>query len=196
MRLQAIPDDQKLLADQLLERLQELHDLRAADRTGEEPKVEAGEAHSGDHPELLPAEAVLKNRGFAPWSPGPRATGSFGQTRLVDEDDGSPLPRRYFLAPATFSSSRSRWPAHRAGVPGLQAAVRSNPYAAASSTPRRASDEHRSAPRSTRQSAAASTTRSHIRPQSLRPSAAAPALPTGHPRAGGADHAGPLSRCA
>src|SRR2546421_267370 len=93
MRLQAIPHDQQLLADAPLQGLEELHHLRALDRSGKEAKVEPPEAHPGDHRELLPGEAVLQYRGLPSGGPGACAAGSLGQTRFVDEDDYSALPR-------------------------------------------------------------------------------------------------------
>src|SRR5215469_4099620 len=97
VRLQPIPNDEQLLADRRREGLQELHHLWALDRAGEESKVKPPEAHSGDHRQLLPGEAVLQDRCLTPWGPGTRAAGSFGQTRLVDEDDYSALPRSDFF---------------------------------------------------------------------------------------------------
>src|ERR1700722_4635556 len=104
MRLQAVPDDQKLLADRGLQGLEELNDLRALDRTGEETKVETPIAHAGDDRELLPREAVLQDRCLALRGPGTCAAGSFGQTRFVDEDDYSALPRSdFFMAGGPLS---------------------------------------------------------------------------------------------
>src|ERR1700678_1144181 len=116
MRLQAVPDDQQLLADRLLQRFEELNDLGALDRTGEESKVKAPVTHAGDDRELLPGEAVLQERCLTLRGPGACAAGSFGQTRFVDEDDYSALPRSdFFMAGQRFSfhvriaaSSRSR----------------------------------------------------------------------------------------
>src|SRR6185437_5426269 len=116
MRLQAVPDDQQLLADRCLQGLEELDDLGAFDRTGEEAKVESPIAHAGDDRELLPREAVLQDRCLALRGPGTCAAGSFGQTRFVDKDDYSALPRSdFFMAGHRFSfqvriaaSSRSR----------------------------------------------------------------------------------------
>src|SRR5438270_12721070 len=104
MRLQAIPHDQQLLADGPLQGLEELHHLQALDRSGNAAKVEPPEAHPGDHRELLPGEAVLQYRGLPSGGPGACAAGSLGQTRFVDEDDYSPLPRcDFFIAGHLFS---------------------------------------------------------------------------------------------
>ena len=122
MGLQTIPDDQKLAANRVRERFQELHDLRTADGAGEQPEIEAHETHSGDHRELLPAETVLQDRSLAPRSPRSRATGTFGQARLIDEHDDASLPRGYFFSAghlvcfqvAMAGSSRWRaWPVGR-----------------------------------------------------------------------------------
>jgi hypothetical protein len=71
---------------------------RRADRAAIESEVEAPEGDSGDHRELLPAEAVLKHRSLAPRGPGSCATRSLRQPRLIDEDDDSALSRRYFFS--------------------------------------------------------------------------------------------------
>src|SRR6185437_16108655 len=104
----------------------ELHDLWTLDRPGEESKVEAPEAHSSNHRQLLPGEAVLQDWCLAPWGPGARAAGSFRQTRLVDEDDYSALPRSdFFMAGHLFCfhvriAASSRWRASPAGRCTLQ----------------------------------------------------------------------------
>src|SRR2546429_501170 len=116
VRLQSIPHNQQLAADGRLQGLEELDDLRALDRAGEEAEVETPEAHPGNRRELLPREAVLQNGCLAFRGPGACAAGSFGQTRLVDEDDYSALPRRdffnaghlFFFQVAIAASSRSR----------------------------------------------------------------------------------------
>jgi hypothetical protein len=66
MRLQTIPDDQQLLADNGLQGFEELDDLRTLDRAIEQPEV----AQAGDHRELLPAEAVLEDGRLTLRSPG------------------------------------------------------------------------------------------------------------------------------
>src|SRR5579863_116303 len=116
VRLQSVPHDQQLLADRRLQRLQELDDLRALDRTFEEAKVEAPKTHPCHDRKLLPGEAVLQDGGLSLRSPSTCAAGSLRQTRLVDEDDYSPLPRGdFFSAGHLFcfqlriaASSRSR----------------------------------------------------------------------------------------
>src|SRR5581483_12120164 len=114
--LQAVPDDQHLATDGRLQRLQELNDLRTLDRAREETEVEAPEAHSGNHRELLPGEAVLQNRSLALRGPGACATGAFRQSRLVNKDDYSALPcgdfftagHLFFFHSAMAASSRCR----------------------------------------------------------------------------------------
>src|SRR6185437_12636202 len=126
VRLKPIPDYEQLFADRRCECLQELHDLWTLDRAGEESKVEAPEAHSSNHRQLLPGKAVLQDWCLAPWGPGARAAGSFGQTRLVDEDDYSALPRSdFFMAGHLFCfhvriAASSRWRASPAGRCTLQ----------------------------------------------------------------------------
>jgi hypothetical protein len=122
MRLQSVPDDQQLLADCGLQSFEELHDLRTLDRAVEQPEVKSPVAQASNHRELLPAEAVLQDGSLALRSPGSCATRSFGQTRLVDEDDYSALSRSDFFSSGhllafhlrTARSSRSRaWPVGR-----------------------------------------------------------------------------------
>src|SRR6185437_1191689 len=68
VRLKPIPDYEQLFADRRCECLQELHDLWTLDRAGEESKVEAPEAHSSNHRQLLPGKAVLQDWCLAPWA--------------------------------------------------------------------------------------------------------------------------------
>src|SRR6185437_5005566 len=122
VRLQTVPDDQQFSADGGRERFEKLNDLRALDRTREQAEVEAPEAHPGDGRELLPTEAVLQDRSLTAGSPGARATGTFGQTGLVYEDEDSSLPRCDFFSSGHLlcfqeeiaRSSRCRaWPVGR-----------------------------------------------------------------------------------
>lgn len=95
--LQTIPDDGQLLADRGLRGFEELDNLGALDRAIEKSEVEAPVAQACDHRQLLPAKAVLQHGRLAFWSPGSCATRSFGQIRLVDEDDYSALSGRVFF---------------------------------------------------------------------------------------------------
>src|SRR6202142_870502 len=122
VRLQTIPDDEELLADRGLQGFEELDDLRTLDRAVEQAEIKAPVAEAGDHRELFPAEAVLQHGRLTLRSPGSCATRSFGQTRLVDEDDYSALSRSDFFSSGhllafqvrTARSSRSRaWPVGR-----------------------------------------------------------------------------------
>jgi transposase len=61
MSLESIPDDEQLLANGLVQCPQELDDLRAFDRAGEEPKVLTIEGDPSDRRELMPIEVVLKD---------------------------------------------------------------------------------------------------------------------------------------
>src|SRR5579883_2043379 len=97
MRLQPVPDDQKLASDRGMKGFQELDHLRGLDRAVEETEVEPQGADPSHHRELLPAEGVLQDRRLAPGSPGACAAGTFGKTRLVYEDDDSSLPRGDFF---------------------------------------------------------------------------------------------------
>src|SRR6185312_2801155 len=92
------------------------------DRAIEQAEVEPPVAQAGNHRQLFPAEAVLKDRSLALRSPCSCATRSLGQTRFVDEDDYSALSRSDFFSSGhllafhcrTARSSRSRaWPVGR-----------------------------------------------------------------------------------
>src|SRR5579863_521473 len=120
--LQAVPYDEKLLANRALQSFEELDDLRTLNRAVEQSEVEAPVAQAGDHRELFPAEAVLQHGRLTFRSPSSCATRSFGQTRLVDENDYSALSRSDFFSSGhllafhvrTARSSRSRaWPVGR-----------------------------------------------------------------------------------
>src|SRR6185437_15070062 len=77
--------------------LEELHDLRALDRAGEQAEVKTPVADACNDRKLLPAETILKDRSLALGGPCACATRSFGQTRLVDKDDHSALSRSDFF---------------------------------------------------------------------------------------------------
>src|SRR5271155_942075 len=120
--LQAIPYDEQLLANRGLQRFEELDDLGALDRAVEQSEIKAPVAQARDHRELFPAEAILQHGRLTFRCPGSGATRSFGQTRLVDEDDYSTLSRSDFFSSGhllafhvrTARSSRSRaWPVGR-----------------------------------------------------------------------------------
>ena len=122
MSLQAVPYDQQLPTNRGRECLEELNYLRAPDRAREQTEVKAQPAHPGNRRQLLPAEAVLQDRCLSARSPGACAAGTFGQTRLVYEDDDSSLPRGDFFSSGHLlcfqveiaRSSRCRaWPVGR-----------------------------------------------------------------------------------
>src|SRR5262249_49857905 len=120
--LQSIPDDQHLPSDGGQQSFEELDDLRALDRSGEQAEVETPVTDSRYRGQLLPAKAVLQNGCFPSGSPGACATGALGQTRFVYEDDDSSLSRCDFFSSghllffqvAIARSSRWRaWPVGR-----------------------------------------------------------------------------------
>src|SRR6185312_773221 len=120
--LQTVPDDQNLPADRGREYLEELHDLQTFDRAGKQPEVKALHTQTSNRGELLPTETVLQDGRLAFGSPRGRATGPFGQSRLIDKYDEPALPRRYFFSSghlcffhmAMARSSRWRaWPVGR-----------------------------------------------------------------------------------
>jgi len=75
MGLQPVPDDQNSRTDGGRESLEELHDLRALDRAGEQAEVKAPEADSGNRRNQLPAKAISQNRCLASGSPSARDRG-------------------------------------------------------------------------------------------------------------------------
>jgi hypothetical protein len=77
---------------------EELDDLRAFDRTGEEPEVETPPRDAGDRGEQVPVEMVLEDRRLPPGRPGPAAVGPLAQSALVDEDDRLPLRGSVFFS--------------------------------------------------------------------------------------------------
>lgn len=97
MCAKTVPYDEQSSPDGRLQCPQELNDLRRLDRACEKAKVEAHEARPGNHRQVFPAEGVLQNRRFTFGRPGACAAGTFGQTRLVYEDDDSSLPRGDFF---------------------------------------------------------------------------------------------------
>ena len=101
MRGKSVPDDRQLRADLRFERLEELDQLWALDRTTKEPEVETPERDPGDQRERVPVEAVLNRRRAAFWRPGPDSRGAFAQSKFVDEDDGSSLSSGLFFAQAS-----------------------------------------------------------------------------------------------
>jgi hypothetical protein len=70
VRRQAVPDDQQFAANLLGQRVQELDELRIADRAGMEREIEVPEADPDDDRQLLPVEAVLQDRSLAYGRPG------------------------------------------------------------------------------------------------------------------------------
>jgi hypothetical protein len=91
VRGQPIPDDKQLAPDMALEVGEKLDDLRAFDRPGEEPEVEAPPCDPGDCRQQVPVEVVLEDRRPPSRRPRPAPVGALGQSALVDEDDRLPL---------------------------------------------------------------------------------------------------------
>src|ERR1022692_4958286 len=91
MRGQAVPDYEQGFADLTPQGVEELDDLRALDRLGKEPEVEAPEGDPGDHRELMPVKVILQDRRLAARCPGAHASWPLAQSGLVYEDDDSAL---------------------------------------------------------------------------------------------------------
>src|SRR5690606_721928 len=125
MSLESIPDDEQLLANGLVQRPQELDDLRALDRAGEEPKVETIEGDPSDRRELMPIEVVLKDGCLAFRRPGTDSGWTLGEPRLVHKDDyAAVLCGVFFKVGQRSSSSKRQWPLRRAPAPCCSVAVR------------------------------------------------------------------------
>lgn len=80
MGLQALPDDKNLLADGLLQGLQELNNLWTFDRAIEQTEVESPAAQACNNRQLLPTKAVLQDRSLPFGGPSARATRSLRRT--------------------------------------------------------------------------------------------------------------------
>ena len=97
MRRQTIPNDQQRTRDVSDQRFQETNHLRALDRAGIEPEVEAPERQAGDGGQRLPIEVVLEDGGLPARRPGPAAVRLLAYSALVDEDDRAALFAGFFL---------------------------------------------------------------------------------------------------
>lgn len=117
----AIPDDQQRFLDLTLECTEKFDDLLGTNGPGKEPEVELREGQAGNGRELLPGEAVLKNRCLTTQAPSAGHTGPFAQSGFVDEDDGAVLSLGFFLSagqPCRFHRTISgslRWMARFSG---------------------------------------------------------------------------------
>src|SRR5450755_877480 len=111
----AVPDDQQLCLELHAQGFEELHDLRAPHRAVVQAEQEVRAHQASDGRDVLPVEVELHDRRAALGRPGAYSSGPLRQTRLVDEDDHSPLGGTLFLSAgqrlrfhaSTADSSRS-----------------------------------------------------------------------------------------
>ena len=128
-----VPDDDHLPPQMPEQVTEEGHDLgrgevilRVGGEVEPEPAGGRGDGDGPDHAHLVPVPAPgREDRGLPPLGPGPADERVEEQPRLIDQDDVSPVGRRFFWTrgqsarthPATASGFRSR--AGRAGFCGL-----------------------------------------------------------------------------
>jgi len=87
---QTIPNDQQPARDvplQVLQVLQELDDLRAANGSRKQPEVEVPPGDPGDRRQGFPVEVILQHRRLSLWRPGTAAVRTLAQSAFVDEGD-------------------------------------------------------------------------------------------------------------
>jgi hypothetical protein len=111
---QTVPDHQHFLPDLPPQGVEKLNQLRTFDRPWKESEVEALKSDPGDCRELVPVEVVLQDRGLPARSPTANLSGSFAQSRLVDEDNDSALFSGVFLTRASERASSGGSPPRRA----------------------------------------------------------------------------------
>lgn len=95
---QSVPDGGQIFAGRSLQGLERLDELWTLERTAEQSEAKAPVAQICNDGQLLPAEAVLRDRCLASRGPRPRATRSAGQTPVVDAEDYSPVSRCVFCS--------------------------------------------------------------------------------------------------
>jgi len=96
---QAIPHHQQRSGDVPSQGLQELHPLRAADRSGKEAEVEVPPPQPSHRRQHLPVEGILQHGRLSLGRPGAATMGSLAQPAFVDEDDRAAFPLGFFLIP-------------------------------------------------------------------------------------------------
>ena len=82
-----IPNDEKIATDVAHQMAQELHHLRAFDRSWVQAEIEGPPGNARDDRERTPVEVVLENRCLASGSPGTTTVGPLTQSALIYEDD-------------------------------------------------------------------------------------------------------------
>src|SRR5579885_1962215 len=97
VRRQPIPDDQQSAGDVSQQSTQEVHHLRALDRSLVQPEVEVVERDPGDGGKLVPIEVVLQHRRLAATRPCPHPVWPLAHPAFVDEDDRTPFCLGFFL---------------------------------------------------------------------------------------------------
>ena len=82
----AVPDDQQLALDVMLEVFQEVDNLLGLDRTGVEAKVKVPPRQPGDGRELFPVEVELQDRSLAFGTPCANPVWLLAQATFINED--------------------------------------------------------------------------------------------------------------
>ena len=120
--MQPIPDDKQLARSEVAAQVfEEGDEIGRAHGAIDELEIEFPEGDPGHGRELVPGEAVLKNRSLASGRPGSHAMGPFADPGFVYENDGSALPGAvFFSAGQRFffqcrMASSSRWAARPVG---------------------------------------------------------------------------------
>jgi len=116
MSSRPVPNHQQLAIEMTQKMLEELNDLRAADRAREESEVKVPPGYAGHRGQGFPIEVILQHGSLASRCPGSATMWSLAQSAFVDEDDDEPLFLGFFLISgqrlrfhcAMARSSRSR----------------------------------------------------------------------------------------
>src|SRR5947207_2007760 len=94
---QPIPHHQQPAWQVAQQMTEKIDDFGRADGARIEPEVEVPPGYPGGGRKHLPGEVILQHGGLPARRPGPHPMRAFAQSALVDEDDGAPLAKRFFL---------------------------------------------------------------------------------------------------
>jgi len=100
-----VPDHQNLASDLPNQRVKKFNQLLSLDRPRIQSEIEVLKGDASDRRQMVPIEMILQDRGVPAGCPTTNPSRSFAQSRLVDEDDGSPLFSSVFLTPASARAS-------------------------------------------------------------------------------------------
>jgi len=90
-----------------MQRLEEFYHLLAFDAACMDAEEEAPQGDASNDGEAFPVKGLMQHGRLPAWSPCAHPVRSGAQPRLVDEDDGSLLPPRFFLMAG--HSTRFQW---------------------------------------------------------------------------------------